>query len=84
MSSRSRPGAQQGFRQFVVEVDGALLDHILSRCDPQFGARDIQRQVELVVGKALADAFPGAGTAWRQAESLWLGTEEGIVIAKFE
>ncbi|WP_135256353.1 AAA family ATPase [Thermus caldilimi] len=40
-----------------VEVEEGVYAHLASRCDPRFGARDLQRVIESTVGDALAEAF---------------------------
>jgi ATP-dependent Clp protease ATP-binding subunit ClpA len=76
--------ARQGLHHLVVQVDAALVDLVLGRCDEQFGARDAERQAERLVGKAVADAFLRTGAAWRDAASIWLGVEGANVIVRID
>lgn len=75
---------QQGLRHLIIQLDDRLVDFVLSRCHPQFGVRDAQRQAEMLLGKAIAEAFLRAGRAWREAESLWLGIENEMIVVKGE
>lgn len=42
---------------FRLELDEAVLDHLVALCDLRFGARDLQRAIEGTVGDLLAEAY---------------------------
>jgi ATP-dependent Clp protease ATP-binding subunit ClpB len=76
--------ARQGLHQLIVQVDAELVDLVLSRCDPQFGARDAERQAERLVGKAVADAFLHPGRTWRDVGRIWLGVDGPDVVVRID
>ncbi|OLC29672.1 MAG: hypothetical protein AUH31_06250 [Armatimonadetes bacterium 13_1_40CM_64_14] len=52
----NRTAAQLGV-QLKVTVDSRLVDELVSRCDPQFGVRDLKRVVQERLGNALVDDY---------------------------
>jgi ATP-dependent Clp protease ATP-binding subunit ClpA len=74
--------ASQGLR-LSVDIDQAVLDAVLARCDARFGARDLHRAVADLLGDALVAGYIPWIERQEKPASLRVRVDGGRVVAEY-
>lgn len=75
--------SRQGLPAESVEIDRAVVPIVLAHCDPAFGARDLRRTVEALVGDAIAQAYLEVTRSGARPKRLRVLAQDGKVAALY-
>jgi ATP-dependent Clp protease ATP-binding subunit ClpA len=67
-----------------VDIDRAVLDHLLDHCDLTFGVRDLQRAVDSEIATPLAEAYRPWMRSSRKPAALSIGVADGRVVVEYQ